>query len=132
MVVALSVLLVTSMLLTGVFFALQGEIHSGTNDLSAKRAYAAAQAGVQAYLYELDQNPNYWETCANDTSELHVPSPGAIGRCDLLLCADLRQRKHGLHEQHDQLAGRHEYRHDPAGVHGQGRHQSGHQPRRSS
>ncbi len=76
MVVALSVLLVTSMLLTGVFFALQGEIHSGTNDLSAKRAYAAAQAGVQAYLYDLDQNPNYWGTCANDTAG-STPVPGA-------------------------------------------------------
>ncbi|HEY4825366.1 MAG TPA: hypothetical protein VIH85_01300 [Solirubrobacteraceae bacterium] len=67
MVVALGVLLVTSLLLTGVFFALQGEVQSGTNDLSAKQAYAAATAGVQTYLYDLNQNPNYWGTCANDS-----------------------------------------------------------------
>jgi type II secretory pathway pseudopilin PulG len=76
MVLALGVMLVTSMLLTGVFFALQGEVHSGTNDLSAKRAYAAAQAGIQTYLYDLNQNPNYWGTCANDTVG-STPVPGA-------------------------------------------------------
>ncbi len=78
MVVALGVLLVTSMLLTGVFFALQGEIHIGTDDLAAKRAYAAATAGAQAYLYQLNQNPNYWSTCANDiqSTAVTVPSSG--------------------------------------------------------
>lgn len=67
MVVALGVMLVTSLLLTAVFFALQGEVQSGTNDLSAKQAYAAATAGIQTYLYDMNQNPNYWGTCANDT-----------------------------------------------------------------
>ena len=76
MVVALGVLLVTSLLLTAVFFALQGEIHIGTDDLAAKRAYAAAHAGVQAYLYQINQNPNYWETCANDTQSSPVTVPG--------------------------------------------------------
>jgi type II secretory pathway pseudopilin PulG len=77
MVLALGVLLVTSLLLTGVFFALQGEIHSGTNDLAAKRAYAAAQAGIQAYLNDLNQNPNYWNTCANDIQTTPVTVPGS-------------------------------------------------------
>ena len=67
MVLALGVLLVSSLLLTAVFFALQGEVQSGTNDLSAKRAYAAATAGIQTYLYDMNQNPNYWGTCSNDT-----------------------------------------------------------------
>jgi type II secretory pathway pseudopilin PulG len=74
MVLALGVLLVTSLLLTAVFFALQGETRSGTNDLSAKQAYAAASAGIESYLYELNQNPNYWGTCSNDTvSSTSVP-----------------------------------------------------------
>ena len=76
MVLAHGVLLVTSLLLTAVFFALQGETQSGTNDLSAKRAYAAASAGAQAYLFDLNQNPNYWGTCANDTAG-STPVPGS-------------------------------------------------------
>ncbi len=77
MVLALGVLLVTSLLLTAVFFALQGEIQSGTTDLASKRAYAAAAAGVNAYLYQLNQNPNYWNTCANDSTTAPVSVPGS-------------------------------------------------------
>jgi type II secretory pathway pseudopilin PulG len=77
MVVALGVLLVSSLLLTAVFFALQGEIQSGTTDLASKRAYAAATAGINAYLYQLNQNPNYWNTCANDTQSTPVSVPGS-------------------------------------------------------
>jgi len=77
MVVALGVLLVTSLLLTAVFFALQGEIQSGATDLSSKRAYAAATAGINAYLYQLNQNPNYWNTCSNDVQSTPVSVPGS-------------------------------------------------------
>jgi len=77
MVIALGVLLVTSLLLTAVFYAVSGEIHIGTDNLAAKRAYAAADAGVQAYLYQMNQNPNYWETCANNTQSSPVTVPGS-------------------------------------------------------
>ena len=77
MVIALGVLLVTSLLLTAVFYAVSGEIHIGTDNLAAKRAYAAADAGVQAYLYQMNQNPNYWETCTNDTQSTAVTVPGS-------------------------------------------------------
>ncbi|HUA06366.1 MAG TPA: hypothetical protein VMB27_20840 [Solirubrobacteraceae bacterium] len=77
MVIALGVLLVTSLLLTATFYAVSGEIHIGTDNLASKRAYAAATAGVQAYLYQMNQNPNYWETCANDTQSTAVTVPGS-------------------------------------------------------
>src|SRR5205823_3479804 len=77
MVVALGVLLVTSLLLTAIFFALQGEVQSGTTNLASKRAYAAATAGVNAYLYQLNQNPNYWNTCANDIQTTPITVPGS-------------------------------------------------------
>jgi type II secretory pathway pseudopilin PulG len=77
MVVVLGVLLVTSLLLTAVFFALQGEIQNGTTDLATKRAYAAATAGVNAYLYQLNQDPNYWNTCSHDTQGTPVSVPGS-------------------------------------------------------
>ena len=77
MVIALGVLLVTSLLLTATFYAVSGEIHIGTDNLASKRAYAAATAGVQAYLYQMNQNPNYWETCANDAQSTAVTVPGS-------------------------------------------------------
>jgi Tfp pilus assembly protein PilX len=78
MVIVLGVLLVTSLLTAATMVALQGEIHLSSDNLASKRAYAAASAGVQAYLYQLNQNPNYWETCANDTStESATAVPGA-------------------------------------------------------
>ena len=77
MVVVLGVLLVTSLLLTAVFYAMQGEIQNGTTDLATKRAYAAATAGVNAYLYQLNQNPNYWNTCSNDVQSTPVSVPGS-------------------------------------------------------
>jgi type II secretory pathway pseudopilin PulG len=77
MVVALGVLLVTSLLLTAVFYALQGEVHLGTDDLAAKQAYSAATAGINAYLYDMNQNPNYWGTCSNDIQSTAVTVPGS-------------------------------------------------------
>jgi Tfp pilus assembly protein PilX len=77
MVIALGVLLVTSLLLTAAFYAVSGEIHVGTDNLAAKRAYAAASAGVQAYLYQMNQNPSYWETCSNNIQGTPVTVPGS-------------------------------------------------------
>ena len=76
MVVVLGVLLVTSLLTAATMVALQGEIHLSSDNLASKRAYSAASAGVQAYLYQLNQNPNYWETCANDT-QAQTTVPGS-------------------------------------------------------
>jgi hypothetical protein len=76
MVVALGVLAVTSLLVAAIFIAIQGQTQLGQDNLSSKRAYSAAEAGVNAFLYNMNQNPNYWETCANDTLP-STPVPGA-------------------------------------------------------
>jgi hypothetical protein len=67
MMLALGVLMVTGLLLSAAFVAINGDTHLSQHDLDGKRAYLAARAGVNAYLYELNQNPNFWLTCANDT-----------------------------------------------------------------
>jgi Tfp pilus assembly protein PilX len=71
MIVALGVMMVTLLLATAVFAAVQGDASLTRADLDGKRAYAAAQSGVQAYLYQLNANAStsaWWETCANDMS----------------------------------------------------------------
>ena len=63
LIVALGVLLVTSMLLVAGFTAVDGDTHLAREDVSHKEAYYAALAGVQAYEYQLEKNPDFWQTC---------------------------------------------------------------------
>jgi Tfp pilus assembly protein PilX len=67
MIVALGVLLVSSLLLTAAFVAAGGDIHLSHNDTVAKKAYYAAQAGVNDYLYHLTQDGNYLTYCTTPT-----------------------------------------------------------------
>ncbi|MBV8432458.1 MAG: hypothetical protein JO244_14935, partial [Solirubrobacterales bacterium] len=70
----LLVLVVTTLLVGAMFLALNGDSKLSQHDLDSKRAYNAAEAGANAYLYQLNQNPNYWDSCANDTlSQTQVP-----------------------------------------------------------
>ncbi len=71
LIFALGVLMVTALLSAAAFAAVQGDVHLTRADLNGKRAYSAAQAGLQAYLYQLNNNSasaQFWETCSNDTS----------------------------------------------------------------
>jgi Tfp pilus assembly protein PilX len=83
MILALGVLLVTALLSMAIFVAVQGDASLTRTDLSGKRAYAAAQAGLQQYLYQLNANSTnstWWEACANDKTNgtgTAVAVPGA-------------------------------------------------------
>ena len=63
MLLALFVLMVTTLLLGAAYVAVTNDTQLSRNDLDQKRAYAAAQAGISQYIYQLNQNPNYWEQC---------------------------------------------------------------------
>ncbi len=76
--IALGVLTVTALLLAAVWIAVGGDTHLSQHDLDGKRALYAANAGVNAFLYQLNQNPaTYWQTCTNDTQTTPTPLPGA-------------------------------------------------------
>jgi len=64
MLLALFVLTITTLTLGGTYMAVLNDTHLSRNDLDQKRAFAAAQAGIQAYNYQLNQNENYWQTCS--------------------------------------------------------------------
>jgi hypothetical protein len=81
MILALGILLVTSLLLAGVFAAVQGDASLSRSDLDGKRAYAAAQAGVQDYLGQLNENAassSWWQNCTNDAAS-NVSVAGTTG-----------------------------------------------------
>ncbi|MGD0453855.1 MAG: hypothetical protein ABSB69_09680 [Solirubrobacteraceae bacterium] len=63
MIVALLVMLVTSLLLVASFTAANDDTHLSHFDLTQKQAYYAALAGAQEYEYQLEANPDYWESC---------------------------------------------------------------------
>ena len=54
LVVTLGVLLVSSLLMGAAFVAAEGDIHSTQGDTASKKAYYAAQAGIQDYEYHLN------------------------------------------------------------------------------
>ncbi len=70
MIIAIGVMFVTSLLLVAAFTVANGEVASTRVDATQKQAYFAALAGVQEYEYELQSNPDYWESCEGPKSEL--------------------------------------------------------------
>jgi Tfp pilus assembly protein PilX len=74
MLLALYILTITTLLLGAAYVAVLTDTHLSRNDLDQKRAYAAAQAGIEQYNYDLNQNPNFWENC--------TPPSGTIGAAD--------------------------------------------------
>jgi Tfp pilus assembly protein PilX len=77
MIVALGVLTVTMLLTAAVFLTVRSDATLTRADLNDKQAYAAAQSGLQAYLYALNDNATnsaWWETYSNDVaSQQSVP-----------------------------------------------------------
>ncbi|HEX6667190.1 MAG TPA: hypothetical protein VF081_11405 [Solirubrobacterales bacterium] len=62
--VMMSLTLVMAVSVVGVA-AVSGDIHLSSNDLSKKRAYEAAKAGINDYLYHLHKETDYWAHCTN-------------------------------------------------------------------
>ncbi len=69
LIVALGVLLVSSLLMTAAFVAAEGDIHLTQGDTASKKAYYAALAGVEDYEYHLTQDGNYLNYCTTPKPE---------------------------------------------------------------
>jgi hypothetical protein len=80
MIIALGVMLVTSLLLVAGYTAVRDDTTLSHNEIIAKQAYYAAVGGVQEYEYQLQANPDYWQTCK--TPESTVPQEEKITKED--------------------------------------------------
>jgi Tfp pilus assembly protein PilE len=69
LVLVLGVLLITSLLLVAAFTAANGEVHLTNTDRAQKKAYYAAEAGIEDYEYHLTQDGNYLTYCTSPPSE---------------------------------------------------------------
>ena len=81
MIIALGVMLVTSLLLVAAFTVADGDMSLSRSDTTQKQAYYAALAGIQEYEYKLQNNPDYWETCEKPKStvpEESIANTGAL------------------------------------------------------
>lgn len=63
MVTVMAVMFCVTLLSIAALSAAQGDLGPGAHDTSRKVANAAAEAGVQNYLFHLNQDPNYWAKC---------------------------------------------------------------------
>jgi type II secretory pathway pseudopilin PulG len=58
---------ILSVFAVGAWAAANGAQPTGRQDVDRKRAYEAAEAGVQWYSYQLARDTNYWTYCSNPT-----------------------------------------------------------------
>jgi Tfp pilus assembly protein PilX len=65
MIVTMGVMVVTSLLLAATFTLARSEIHLTKTDTAEKKAYYAAQAGIEDYEDHLTQDGNYLSYCTN-------------------------------------------------------------------
>jgi len=77
MLLALLVMTITALMLAASFSAVLEDTGLSRNDLDQKRAYAAAQAGVAQYDYDLNQDPNYWEQCLEPSGTIGATDSGS-------------------------------------------------------
>jgi hypothetical protein len=75
MVMTMTVIFCVTMLAIAALSAAQGDLEPGAQDKSRKIAYAAAEAGVQNYLFHLGEDADYWAKCTNVTSPHAVSDP---------------------------------------------------------
>ncbi len=76
MIVTLAALVIVMGLTAAAFAAVRGDLPLTSNDSSQKQAYAAAQAGIQNYLFNLDQDSEYWTQCV-PTGSTWINNAGA-------------------------------------------------------
>ena len=67
LIAVLGVMLSGMALSVAAFAAAGGDVHLSRNDQDQKRAYAAAEAGVQDYFFHLTQDNAYWAKCTSPT-----------------------------------------------------------------
>jgi Tfp pilus assembly protein PilX len=67
MVTVIMTMMILSLFAVGAWAAANNDLPTGRQDIDRKRAYEAAQAGLQWYAYQLSRDTNYWTYCGDAT-----------------------------------------------------------------
>jgi Tfp pilus assembly protein PilX len=86
MVTVMGVMLIVLVIVFTTYSAADGDLRPGRHDEERKIAYAAAEAGIQNYLFHLVQDDDYWSLCTN------VTTPSAVNQAWSGTGADTRTR----------------------------------------
>ena len=70
MIIAIGVMFVTGVLLALAFQVTNDDIRNSQLNGDQKKAYYAALAGIQEYEYQLQYNPNFWQSCPEPKGEV--------------------------------------------------------------
>jgi Tfp pilus assembly protein PilX len=74
MIAVMIVMTVATVVATGTMLAAQHDLPFSKASSDRKQAYAAAEAGVEYYLYQLTKDNDYWTRCTN------VPDPAPVNQ----------------------------------------------------
>jgi hypothetical protein len=80
MVTVIITMLIVMLLSIAALSAAQNDLPAGKKDTDRKIAYAAAEAGVQYYLYHLVDDPIYWSRCTTVGGPVNDPWNGSATR----------------------------------------------------
>ena len=91
MALALMTLTLVSLMIAAAFVAAKGDINNSSSTSDGKRAFYAARAGLNTFLYKLNKNTELWQTCP---SQATTDRARGTTTPDVLLPADRREREH--------------------------------------
>jgi len=80
MVTVIISMLVVMLVSVAALSAAQGDLPPGKHDADRRIAYAAAEAGVQNYLFHLIDDVNYWSKCTTVSAPVNDPWDGTSTR----------------------------------------------------
>ena len=72
LVTVMGAMVVLALITISAFAAVSGDARESGKDVARKQALAAAEAGVNEYIFGLNSDNNYWANCTN------VPTPNAV------------------------------------------------------
>jgi hypothetical protein len=71
LVTVMGTMVVAALLTVSAFAAVDGDASESGKDVARKQALAAAESGVNEYLFKLNGDNNYWATCANPSAAVN-------------------------------------------------------------
>jgi type II secretory pathway pseudopilin PulG len=74
LVAVIGAITLVTLLVTAAFAATNADLNLTSRNLKVQRAYAAAQAGINAYSFHLGRDNSYWTECTG------VPTPNAVNQ----------------------------------------------------
>jgi hypothetical protein len=72
MLAAITIMVITSVMVTTAFVAADTDIGATQNDQYQKQAYASMRAGINDFVHHLNQDPTYWQTCPRQATPVQV------------------------------------------------------------